>query len=152
MATCLNRMLKNANNSRSFETIRIFTSKYNHNKLDYIKEKAEKTRIERYGSKSANKGKTYEEIYGKEKAEELKDLRSKNFKKLDKLGTKNPMYDDTIYTFYNIKTKETYTSTRLKFYTNFELSKSGVCMMIKQKIIFRNWKVLYPETENSLQF
>jgi len=35
-------------------------------------------------------GKTYEEIYGKERAIELKKLRSDTFKKIDKNGAKNP--------------------------------------------------------------
>lgn len=39
-----------------------------------------------------SKDKTYEELYGEEKAKELKIIRSKTFKKIDKTGAKNPMF------------------------------------------------------------
>ena len=39
-----------------------------------------------------SKDKTYEELYGEEKAKKLKIIRAENFKKIDKNGIKNPMY------------------------------------------------------------
>lgn len=120
-------------NSKSYETARILVSKYHHNKLEENRIKLKKP--------STFKNKTYEEIYGQEKAKELKQLRSKTCKLKDNSSKNNPRFDNKIYKFLNIETKETYTSTRYEFYTKFNLRKSGVCGIINDGITYKKWKL-----------
>jgi len=88
------------------------------------------------------KGKSYEELYGKEKSDELKQIRSKNAKNKDNSGSKNPRFDNNIYIFYNVETQEIFKSTRYKFYSTFGINKGGVCHMISRGIAYNKWMVI----------
>lgn len=86
------------------------------------------------------KGKSYEEMYGEEKAQQLKLIRSKTFKQKNNKAENNSRYDKTHYSFYNVNTKELFIGTRYNFYTNYNLPKSGVHNLIKEKIfVYNNW-------------
>lgn len=87
-------------------------------------------------------GKSYEELYGFEKANTLKKIRSDNLKGKDNSGKNNPRFDHKKYTFYNIKSKETVTMNRYEFYTKYKLNKSGVHSIIKNGKIHKNWQIL----------
>lgn len=91
-------------------------------------------------NKGRFKNKSYEEIYGKEKAVELRKKRSDFFKTLDNSGSNNSRYDKSNYIFYNTKTQEEYIGTRYDFQHKFDLLKSGVHKLIHQRnYVYRDW-------------
>lgn len=79
------------------------------------------------------KGKSYEERHGKEKANEIKRIRSEKFKSLDRTGKNNSRFDFTEYTFKNVN-GEIFVGTRFDFYQKYKLNKSSVCELIKNNI------------------
>lgn len=90
------------------------------------------------------KGKSYEELYGKEKANDLKKQRSLSTKGKDNSGSKNPRYDANNYYFMNTLTGEIVYCTRTTFMLNHsELKKSGICDMINKASEYKNWFVIY---------
>lgn len=79
-------------------------------------------------------------MYGEEKAQQLKLIRSKTFKRKNNKAENNSRYDKKHYSFYNVNTKELFIGTRYNFYTNYNLSKSSVHKLIKEKIfVYNNW-------------
>lgn len=83
-------------------------------------------------SKAASKrlkGRSYEELYGKEKADKVKQERSKMFSSLDRNGVNNSRYDDTIYEFIR-GDHEHFRGTRLAFLDTTKSNKSQLCMVI----------------------
>jgi hypothetical protein len=48
-------------------------------------------------------------------------------------GNKHHGFDDTIYTFRNIKTEEKFVGNRYDFYNKYNLSKSKVCLLLQGK-------------------
>lgn len=90
------------------------------------------------------KGKTYEEIYGEEKAKKLRNLRSVSMKGKDNSGYKNPRYDSKNYYFMNTITGQILFCNRTEFMALYpEMKKSSVCEMINKAIDYKNWCVLY---------
>ena len=93
------------------------------------------------------KGKTYEKQFGKNRATKLKKDRSKimiNVRKLNPHnGKKNPRYDPTVYSFFNLLSGELLTCTRWVFYNCYWLRKSAVCEMINKGETYHNWCVLF---------
>jgi len=88
------------------------------------------------------KNKSYESLYGKEKANELKLLRSKQLKGKDHKGNKNSRFDWTEYVFFNCVTNEYHIGTRYSFYKKYNLNKAGVHRLIHdEKYIYKNWKI-----------
>jgi len=94
-------------------------------------------------NKGRFKNKSYDEIYGTKKADELRKIRSELFKTLDNSGPNNSRYDKTSYKFYNITTEEEYVGTRYDFQNQYGLLKSGVHKLIHQKdYVYRDWTIL----------
>jgi hypothetical protein len=88
------------------------------------------------------KGKTYEELYGTEKSNQLKKIRSEKLKGKDNSGNKNPRFDKKEYLFYNVKTGVCVKSTRYDFYNTYEINRGGVSEMINHGITYNGWKIL----------
>lgn len=90
------------------------------------------------------KGKSYEEIYGVEKAKKLRQQRSLSTKGKDNSGSKNPRYDANNYHFMNTLTGEIVYCTRTTFMaTRPEMKKTSVCEMINNAAEYKNWCVIY---------
>ena len=89
------------------------------------------------------KGKSYEQLYGKEKSDQLKEKRSKNAKGKNHSHINNPRFDINQYKFYNIITGEIVKCDRWTFYNNYKINKGGVSTIINKGIIYNNWCVLY---------
>lgn len=89
------------------------------------------------------KGKSYEELYGKEKSDQLKQARSEQMKNQNHAGKNNSRYDFSIYKFFNIETQEMFEGHRFDFTILFDLKRTGVCGLIKNKVKpYRNWIIL----------
>lgn len=89
------------------------------------------------------KGKSYEELYGKEKAYHLKQLVSENSKTIDRTGKKHPRYDFSIYKFFNKETQETFEGERFDFIKTYNLINSSVCKLINgNRKTHLNWILL----------
>ena len=88
------------------------------------------------------KGKSYEELYGKQKAQELKKIRSEKAKRKNNSVKNNPRFDSKEYTFFNIETNEKTTSTRYDFYTKYGINKGGVSDMVNKGITYKKWCVV----------
>ena len=89
------------------------------------------------------KGKTYEELYGKEKSDQLKELRRENFKGIDRGGKNNSRYDFSIYKFLNTETQETFEGHRFDFSVSFNLGRPSVCQLINGNLKqHKNWILL----------
>lgn len=89
--------------------------------------------------------KSYEELYGKEKSDRIKLIRSDNFKKVDKSGTKNPRYKPMIYTILNENTNETFTGDQMTLRNISPLSRGALCCLLNGKIKqTKGWKVTGP--------
>lgn len=81
-------------------------------------------------------------LYGKVRSIETK-LKLSNALKEKFKGDKNPKFDNTIYSFINIKTNEIINSTRYDFYTKFKLNPSNVNKLLKSKIkSISGWKLI----------
>lgn len=93
-------------------------------------------------AKTLFKGKTYEELYGKEKSDQLKHIRSQKAKGKNHKHKNNPRFDNTTYTFYNIKTGIIIHCDRYTFYQNYKINKSGVCCMINRMSVYKDWCIL----------
>jgi hypothetical protein len=89
------------------------------------------------------KGKSYEELYGIEKATQLKKLRSRSLKGKDNSYKKNPRFDNNTYTFFNLKTGEIIHCTRWVLINYYGVNKSVMCDMIQKGSTGKNWCVLY---------
>ena len=101
----------------------------------YAKEKFRTFARKRFG------GKTYEQLYGKEKANELKKHRSISSKGKNNKGKNNPRYDHTIYTFFNETSFEKFTGTRYDFLFFSGLSKASVHLILNDKTkTIKHWK------------
>ena len=87
-------------------------------------------------------GKSYEELYGVEKSNELKKIRSQKLKGKDNFGNKNPRFDEKEYLFYNVKSGVCIKSTRYDFYNTYEINRGGVSDMINHGITYKGWKIL----------
>jgi hypothetical protein len=93
-------------------------------------------------AKKRFKNKSYESLYGKEKANELKLLRSKQLKGIDRKGNKNSRFDSTEYVFFNCVTNEYHIGTRYSFYKKYNFNKSTVHKLIHdEKYIYKNWAI-----------
>lgn len=89
------------------------------------------------------KGKSYEELYGIDKANLLKKMRSNNLKGKENSWKNNPRYDSTEYQFFNIKTGILIHCTRFTFIKFYGILKSGVSDMINKGIVYNNWCILF---------
>jgi group I intron endonuclease len=87
-------------------------------------------------------GKSYEELYGLEKSNQLKKIRSEQFKKKDQSGRNNSRFDKKEYLFYNIKSSVCIKSTRYDFYNTYKINRGGVSDMINHGITYKDWKIL----------
>ena len=87
-------------------------------------------------------GKSYEDLYGIQKSNELKNKRSEKGKLKDNSGNNNPRFDKKEYLFYNIKTGVCVKSTRYDFYNTYEINRGGVSEMINHGITYNGWKIL----------
>jgi len=72
----------------------------------------------------------------------------KNKLRLINTGCKNPAYDPTIYSFFNVKTKEIYKNTKYNFRKKYDIDKSNTGKLISEKmnsvskwILFKNKKL-----------
>lgn len=91
------------------------------------------------------RGKSYEELYGKEKADELKKIRSESFKGKNNSKENNPRFDSTEYIFKNTNTNEVFIGTRFDFYTKYKLGKGSICSLIKgKKVHHKGWIAMHP--------
>jgi hypothetical protein len=88
------------------------------------------------------KGKSYEDLYGLEKSNQLKKIRSEKSKGKDNSGNKNPRFDKKEYLFYNVKSGVSIKSTRYDFYNTYRINKGGVSEMINHGITYNGWKVI----------
>jgi group I intron endonuclease len=87
------------------------------------------------------KDKSYEDLYGKEKADILKEKRSKHWLGKDHSGSNNTRYDHTIYNFINVDSR-TYTGTRYNFLHTFEeLESSNVHNIICKLRCVKGWSL-----------
>ena len=89
------------------------------------------------------KGQTYEQIYGEEKAFDLKKQRSESAKNKDNSFKNNPRFDGNEYTFFNLKTGEMLVCSRFVFIQTKNINKGGTSEMINKGIIYKDWCVLY---------
>jgi group I intron endonuclease len=89
------------------------------------------------------KGKSYEELYGKEKADKLKSQRASQWLNKDNSFVNNPRFDKTEYNFFNIKTGELLICNQWVFYKNKNLSKASTSEIVNKGTSRRNWIVLY---------
>lgn len=87
-------------------------------------------------------GKSYIEIYGEEKAAELKRIRSSKAQLKDNSFKKNPRYDPAEYCFFNILTGEMIFCTRWVFLKQYKINR-GVSDMINRCITYNNWCIVY---------
>ncbi len=88
------------------------------------------------------KGKTYEEIYGIEKAVELKKLRSKSLKGKNNSFKNNPRFDNTEYCFFNTATGEIIHCTRWVLVHYYGVNASSAVGLINQYKTVNNWCLL----------
>lgn len=97
-------------------------------------------------SVAVTKGKSYEEIHGEAKADQLKQLRSANSKANRQLnplnGNKNPNFDSTVYTFQHTG-GQTFVGTQYDFQQTFGLRRGDISLLIhrKQKSA-KGWKLV----------
>jgi hypothetical protein len=89
------------------------------------------------------KGKSYEELYGKEKADILKKKRSQSTKEKDNAFNKNPRFDTTEYTFMNLHTGEIIRCTRWVLIHSYGVCKSTACGIINHCSIYGGWTLLF---------
>jgi hypothetical protein len=90
-----------------------------------------------------SKGRTYEEIYGIEKANILKKKRAMVMLGRDHTYKNNPRFDPLHYKFMNIKSGELLYCSRWVFIKYYNINKTGVSDMINRGIIYKDWCVLY---------
>lgn len=93
-------------------------------------------------SKKRFTGKTYEELYGVDKANRLKEMRSQSTRGKDNSGKNNPRFDNKEYLFFNIKSGVCVKSTRYDFYNTHKINRGGVSEMINHGITYKDWKIL----------
>lgn len=89
------------------------------------------------------KGKSYEELYGKDKAEILKKKRSDNLKEKDNSFKNNPRFDNNEYTFFNVETGVIVNCTRWVLIHNYGVQKSAACGIINQGSVSQGWCILF---------
>lgn len=91
-------------------------------------------------------GKSYEELYGKEKADELKKIRSIASKEYIKnnptSGKDNANYNSTIHTVQNLDTREIFVGTRYEIGIFTGISGSGLTELTKYKKIKNRWQLI----------
>lgn len=98
------------------------------------------------------KGKTYEEIMGKEKAVITKEIR--RVKRIDYLkahpqtGALNPNADDVVYKFYNVHTDEVFSGTAIDFRNYTGVGKSCCVEVLRYGATRKKWKLLSSNTES----
>ena len=97
-------------------------------------------------AKSQFKGKSYEALYGPEKALQLRSARSEATTALRASnplhGAKNPNFDKTVYSFKSNK-DEVFTGTQYEFYTTYALKKGGVSQLVNGKLAhYKGWTLL----------
>jgi group I intron endonuclease len=93
-----------------------------------------------------NKGKTYEQMYGLEKAAHLKYVRSEKFKEIRIInsvkGQRNPNYDSALYKFYNVETQQIIVSTRYEFMNLQNIKGERMHAIVKKGATHKNWRLL----------
>ena len=94
-------------------------------------------------AKKQFKDKSYLELYGEQRASELKQKRSKSLLGKDNSYKNNPRFDNVEYTFFNTETGEMLNCTRWVFSNNVNITKSCVFEMINYAKIYKKWCVLY---------
>ena len=102
-----------------------------------VKEKLSKVAKERFENK------TYEELYGKEKAITLKKLRSEISKGKNHSYKNNPRFDSTLYSFYNIETGIILKCTRYTFHKNHKISNACINGIINNLKIYKKWCIIF---------
>jgi group I intron endonuclease len=103
---------------------------------DEIKKKLSELATKRF------QGKSYEQLYGVEKSNQLKQIRGKKAKDKNNSYKNNPRYDKKEYTFINILTGEKIICDRWTFYNTYNLNQGCVSQMINKGIIYKNWKTI----------
>ena len=93
--------------------------------------------------KKTFKGKSYEQLYGKEKSDQLKQIRSNQSKNKNNSYKNNPRFDNSEYTFYNLQTGEIVKCNRWIFYHNYKINKSGVSEIINKGITYKAWCIIH---------
>ena len=90
-----------------------------------------------------SKGKTYEEIYGPDRAATIKNKRSQSIKEHCALnppsGRLNPNYDEAEYTFYNTTTGTIITATKLVFHSCYNIRRSDISDIMRGKTRAGGW-------------
>ena len=90
------------------------------------------------------KGKSYEELYGKDKADLLKKKRSDNLKGKDNSFKNNPRFDNNEYTFFNLETGEIINCTRWVLINNYGVQKTAACGIINHgSVSSQGWCILF---------
>ena len=89
------------------------------------------------------KNKSYEELYGKEKAHTLREKRSRQMIGRDNSFKNNPRYDNYEYHFMNVQTGVSIHCTRWILTHFYKINKTGVSDIINKGIIYKNWCLLY---------
>lgn len=85
------------------------------------------------------KGKSYIELYGEEKANQLKHIRS--LIKKDNSASKNPRFDSKIYIFFNNTLNIIHMSTRYYFMVNYNMNRTTVHEIVNHKTR-KGWRIL----------
>jgi hypothetical protein len=88
------------------------------------------------------KGKTYEEIYGIERAIELKKRKSESLKGKNNSFKNNPRFDNTEYCFFNTVTGEVIHCTRWVLVHYYGVNSSSAVGLINQCKTVNNWCLL----------
>ncbi len=99
-----------------------------------------KKRLGDYASERL-KGKSYIDLYGEEKAAELKSKRSIQFTGADNSGKKNPRFIPDIYHFVH-ESGETFEGTRYDFLQTYPSSPQGLCNLFNGRTPkYKGWTV-----------
>lgn len=90
-------------------------------------------------------GKSYEEIMGAAVAAVTKEKRRvsriKYLKENTQSGSQNPNVDNTIYSFINVKTSETFSGTQIEFRNFIKIGKSCCWQVIRNSSTVKKWKL-----------
>lgn len=89
------------------------------------------------------KGKSYLDLYGEEKATELKRRRSQSTAGKDNSYKHNPRFDSREYCFFNVETGEMLHCNRWVFIHCNGINKGGTSDMINRGLTYKGWCVLY---------
>ena len=110
---------------------------FNKTHTDEVKEKLSDEARKRF------KGKSYETLYGTEKAKKIKQQRSLSSKNKNNSGKNNPRFDSREYTFFNIETGEILICTRWVLCNIINTRSASLHRLINDNLIFKSWCLLH---------